>query len=73
MTPNPNARYGGSILAGLACTAVLSGCGISSTNNPAATCGHGVAEVRKVESASEGVARDLIVCKGGYVYEVGES
>lgn len=47
----------------------LEGCGISSRNEPVAECGHGVAEVRCVESSSEGANRALIVCKGGYVYE----
>lgn len=47
----------------------LEGCAVSSRNEPVAECGHGVAEIRRVESASEGQNRALIVCKGGYVYE----
>lgn len=50
----------------------LSGCAVSSTAVPqrVASCGRGVKEVRQVERGSEGQNRSLIVCNGGFVYEV---
>lgn len=50
----------------------LSGCGVTSTavQQRVASCGHGVKEVRQVEQESEGQNRSLVICNGGFVYEV---